>query len=69
VISVRINVAVADTGDQQALAEGVTQLLELRWPAGTARKQVIDPASVSELALWPRLAEFGSAERVLGRPR
>jgi hypothetical protein len=48
---VRTNVAVADTGDQQALAEAVTQLLELRWPAGTARKQVIDPASVSEQPL------------------
>src|SRR3984957_20354187 len=55
------NVAVADSEDQQALADAVTQLLERHWPAGTAHKQVGDPGSVSELALWPQLAALGLA--------
>ena len=55
------NVAVADSEDQQALAEAVTQLLERRWSAGTAHKQIGDPGSVSELALWPALAALGIA--------
>src|ERR1700744_5084874 len=55
------NVAVADSEDQQALAEAVTQLLSRHWPAGTAHKQVGDPGSVSELALWPQLAALGLA--------
>src|SRR3984885_5097910 len=55
------NVAVADSEDQQALAEAVTQLLERHWAAGTAPKQVGDPGSVSEVALWPQLAALGIA--------
>src|SRR3984957_12512006 len=55
------NVAVADSEDQQALADAVAQLLERHWPAGTAHKQVGDPGSVSELALWPQLAALGLA--------
>src|ERR1700691_2748064 len=55
------NVAVADSEDQQALADAVTQLLERHWTAGTAHKQVGDPGSVSELALWPQLAALGLA--------
>jgi alkylation response protein AidB-like acyl-CoA dehydrogenase len=55
------NVAVADSEDQQALAEAVTQLLERHWSAGTAHKQVGEPGSVSELALWPQLAALGIA--------
>ncbi|HEX3712587.1 MAG TPA: acyl-CoA dehydrogenase family protein, partial [Trebonia sp.] len=55
------NVAVADSEDQQALADAVTQLLDRHWPAGTAHKQVTDPGSVSELALWPQLAALGIA--------
>jgi len=55
------NVAVADSEDQQALADAVAQLLDRRWPAGTAHKQVGDPGSVSELALWPQLAALGLA--------
>src|ERR1700722_20217780 len=55
------NVAVADSEDQQALADAVTQLLERHWPAGTAHKQVGDPGSVSELLLWPQLAALGIA--------
>src|ERR1700752_197766 len=55
------NVAVADSEDQQALAEAVTQLLDRHWPAGTAHKQIGDPGSVSELALWPQLAALGIA--------
>ena len=55
------NVAVADSEDQQALADAVTQLLERHWSAGTAHKQVGDPGSVSELALWPQLAALGIA--------
>ena len=55
------NVAVADSEDQQALANAVTALLERHWPAGTAHKQISDPGSVSELALWPQLAALGLA--------
>jgi alkylation response protein AidB-like acyl-CoA dehydrogenase len=55
------NVAVADSEEQQALAEAVTQLLERHWSAGTAHKQVGDPGSVSELVLWPQLAALGLA--------
>jgi alkylation response protein AidB-like acyl-CoA dehydrogenase len=55
------NVAVADSEDQQALADAVTQLLERHWSAGTAHKQVGDPGSVSELFLWPQLAALGIA--------
>jgi len=55
------NVAVADSEDQQALADAVTQLLARHWSAGTAHKQVADPGSVSELALWPQLAALGVA--------
>jgi 3-oxochol-4-en-24-oyl-CoA dehydrogenase len=55
------NVAVADSEDQQALADAVTQLLERHWSAGQAHKQVGDPGSVSELALWPQLAALGIA--------
>jgi alkylation response protein AidB-like acyl-CoA dehydrogenase len=55
------NVAVADSEDQQALADAVTQLLGRHWPAGTAHKQVTDPGTVSELALWPQLAALGIA--------
>jgi alkylation response protein AidB-like acyl-CoA dehydrogenase len=55
------NVAVADSEDQQALADAVTQLLERHWPAGTAHKQVGDPGSVSELTLWGQLAALGLA--------
>jgi alkylation response protein AidB-like acyl-CoA dehydrogenase len=55
------NVAVADSEDQQALADAVTQLLDRHWPTGTAHKQVGDPGSVSELALWPQLAALGLA--------
>src|ERR1700723_1234247 len=54
-------VAVADSEDQQALADAVAQLLERHWPAGSAHKQVGDPGSVSELALWPQLAALGLA--------
>jgi 3-oxochol-4-en-24-oyl-CoA dehydrogenase len=61
VIGVQSNVAVADSEDQQALADAVTQLLERHWPAGTAHKQVSDPDTVSELALWPQLAALGLA--------
>jgi alkylation response protein AidB-like acyl-CoA dehydrogenase len=57
----RSNVAVADSEDQQALADAVTQLLERHWPAGTALKQAGDPGSLSELALWPQLAALGLA--------
>ncbi|HEY1703820.1 MAG TPA: acyl-CoA dehydrogenase [Trebonia sp.] len=53
------NVAVADSEDQQALADAVTQLLERHWPAGTAHKQVTDPGTVSELPLWTQLAGLG----------
>jgi alkylation response protein AidB-like acyl-CoA dehydrogenase len=55
------NVAVADSEEQQALAEAVTQLLERHWSAGTAHKQVGDPGSVSELVLWSQLAALGIA--------
>ena len=55
------NVAVADSEDQQALADAVTQLLERHWSAGSAHKQVGDPGSVSELLLWPQLAALGIA--------
>src|ERR1700743_3992514 len=55
------NVAVADSEDQQALADAVPQLLERHWPAGTAHKQVGDPGSVSELTLWSQLAALGIA--------
>jgi 3-oxochol-4-en-24-oyl-CoA dehydrogenase len=55
------NVAVADSQEQQALAEAVTQLLERHWSAGTAHKQIGDPGSVSELTLWPQLAALGLA--------
>jgi 3-oxochol-4-en-24-oyl-CoA dehydrogenase len=55
------NVAVADSEDQQALADAVAQLLDRHWPTGTAHKQVGDPGSVSELALWPQLAALGLA--------
>jgi alkylation response protein AidB-like acyl-CoA dehydrogenase len=55
------NVAVADSEDQQALADAITQLLDRHWPTGTAHKQVGDPGSVSELALWPQLAALGLA--------
>jgi alkylation response protein AidB-like acyl-CoA dehydrogenase len=55
------NVAVADSEEQQALAEAVTQLLERHWSAGTAHKQIGDPGSVSELTLWPQLAALGIA--------
>src|ERR1700689_648973 len=55
------NVAVADSEDQQALADAVAQLLDRHWPAGTAHKQIGDPGSVSELALWPQLAALGLA--------
>jgi alkylation response protein AidB-like acyl-CoA dehydrogenase len=55
------NVAVADSEDQQALADAVTSVLDRHWPAGTAHKQVSDPGSVSELALWPQLAALGIA--------
>jgi alkylation response protein AidB-like acyl-CoA dehydrogenase len=55
------NVAAADSEDQQALADAVTQLLERHWPAGTAHKQIGDPGSVSELTLWPQLAALGLA--------
>src|ERR1700722_20369589 len=55
------NVAVADSEDQQALADAVTQLLDRHWPAGTAHKQIGDPGSVSELTLWPQLAALGLA--------
>jgi 3-oxochol-4-en-24-oyl-CoA dehydrogenase len=61
VIAVQSNVAVADSEDQQALADAVTQLLARHWPAGTAHKQVSDPGTVSELALWPQLAALGIA--------
>jgi alkylation response protein AidB-like acyl-CoA dehydrogenase len=60
-IGMQSNVAVADSEDQQALAGAVTQLLERHWSAGTAHKQVGDPGSVSELALWPQLAALGIA--------
>jgi alkylation response protein AidB-like acyl-CoA dehydrogenase len=60
-IGMQSNVAVADSEDQQALADAVTQLLERHWSAGTAHKQVGDPGSVSELALWPQLAALGLA--------
>ncbi|MCW2931714.1 MAG: putative acyl-CoA dehydrogenase [Actinomycetia bacterium] len=55
------NVAVADTEDQQALAEAVTQLLDRHWPTGEAHKQVSDPDSVSEVTLWTQLAGLGIA--------
>jgi alkylation response protein AidB-like acyl-CoA dehydrogenase len=55
------NVAVADSEDQQALADAVTQLLDRHWPAGTAHKQVGDPGTISELTLWPPLAALGIA--------
>jgi alkylation response protein AidB-like acyl-CoA dehydrogenase len=55
------NVAVADSEDQQALADAVSQLLDRHWPTGTAHKQIGDPGSVSELALWPQLAALGVA--------
>src|SRR3984957_6789575 len=55
------NVAVADSEDQQALADAVTQLLDRPRPAGPAHKPVGRPGSVSELALWPQLAALGLA--------
>src|SRR5579875_2185719 len=55
------NVAVADSEDQQALADAVTRLLDRHWPAGAAHKQVSDPGTVSELTLWPQLAALGIA--------
>ncbi|MCW2904601.1 MAG: putative acyl-CoA dehydrogenase [Streptosporangiaceae bacterium] len=55
------NVAVADTEDQQALADAVTRVLARHWPDGATHQQVADPASVSELPLWSRLAEVGMA--------
>src|ERR1700735_3375180 len=55
------NVAAADSEDQQARADAVTQLLERHGPAGTAHKQIGDPGSVSELTLWPQLAALGLA--------
>jgi alkylation response protein AidB-like acyl-CoA dehydrogenase len=61
VIGVRSNVAVAGTEDQQALAGAVTQLLDRHWPAGMAQKQAGAPDTISELALWPELAELGLA--------
>jgi alkylation response protein AidB-like acyl-CoA dehydrogenase len=61
VIDVHSNVAVADTEDQQALADAVTRVLARHWPDGAAHEQVADPASVSELPLWSRLAELGVA--------
>src|ERR1700691_3818665 len=53
------NVAVADSEDQQALADAVAQLLDRHLPAGTAHKQVGHPGSVSEPALLPQLAALG----------
>jgi alkylation response protein AidB-like acyl-CoA dehydrogenase len=61
VIDMHSNVAVADTEDQQALADAVTRVLARHWPDGVAHEQVADPASVSELPLWSRLAELGMA--------
>jgi alkylation response protein AidB-like acyl-CoA dehydrogenase len=61
VIDVQSNVAVADTEDQQALADAVTGVLTRHWPDDAAHRQVADPASVSELPLWSRLAELGMA--------
>jgi alkylation response protein AidB-like acyl-CoA dehydrogenase len=61
VIDVHSNVAVADTDDQQALADAVTRALARHWPEGAAHKQAADPASVSELPLWTRLSELGVA--------
>jgi alkylation response protein AidB-like acyl-CoA dehydrogenase len=61
VIDMRSNVAVADTEDQQALAEAVSQLLAKQWPQGAAHKQIGDPETVSELGLWPSLTELGLA--------
>jgi 3-oxochol-4-en-24-oyl-CoA dehydrogenase len=61
VIDVHSNVAVADTDDQQALADAVTRTLARHWREGAAHKFAADPASVSELSLWPRLAELGVA--------
>ncbi|TVT26117.1 acyl-CoA dehydrogenase [Amycolatopsis acidiphila] len=55
------NVAVADTEDQQALADAVTRSLARHWPEGAAHKQVGDAGAVSERALWPHLAELGLA--------
>jgi alkylation response protein AidB-like acyl-CoA dehydrogenase len=55
------NVAVADTDDQQALADAVAHLLARHWPAGEAHKRASDPGTVSELALWPQLAGLGLA--------
>ncbi|MEX5637313.1 acyl-CoA dehydrogenase [Parafrankia sp. FMc2] len=55
------NVAVADTEDQQALADAVTRLLAKRWAADSARKQAGDPGAVSEVGLWRGLAELGVA--------
>jgi alkylation response protein AidB-like acyl-CoA dehydrogenase len=59
VIDVQSNVAVADTDDQQALADAVSRTLARHWPDGAAHKQVADPTSVSELPLWATLAEVG----------
>jgi alkylation response protein AidB-like acyl-CoA dehydrogenase len=58
---VRTDVAVADTEDQQALAEAVAQLLARHWPDGAAHEQISDPRTVSELPLWSRLVELGVA--------
>jgi alkylation response protein AidB-like acyl-CoA dehydrogenase len=55
------NVAVADTEDQQALADTVTGVLDRHWPGGTAHKRAGEPGTVSELALWRQLAELGVA--------
>ena len=55
------NVAVADTADQQALADAVARLLERHWPTGEAHKQVSDPDSVSEVTLWTQLSGLGIA--------
>jgi alkylation response protein AidB-like acyl-CoA dehydrogenase len=61
VIDVRSNVAVADTEDQQALADAVARVLARHWPDGTRHAQVAAPESVSELPLWSRLTELGVA--------
>ncbi|WP_395106261.1 acyl-CoA dehydrogenase [Actinomadura sp. SCN-SB] len=54
-----VDTAVADTEEQRALVEAIGELLTRHWPEGAAHKQISDPAHVSELPLWARLAEVG----------
>jgi alkylation response protein AidB-like acyl-CoA dehydrogenase len=54
-------VGVADTEDQQALAEAVRGVLGRFWSAEDRGKRVSDPDAVLERPLWEKLAELGVA--------